>query len=89
MSCALQFVSELNVVVNFTVKNDHNLAVTAKHRLRTAADVNNRQPTMAECDLITIAFNLACPKASAVRPSVHEPIGQAFENSSTRLQIRR
>jgi hypothetical protein len=89
VSYTSQFISKFDVVVYLAIKDDHDPSIVAGHRLRAAFNVDDGEATVAEGDMVATVFGVASPKAGAIRSPVRKTIGQAFEDVSTRLPIRR
>src|ERR1700730_5817188 len=83
-----EFLSQLKVIVDFAVKGQGEAPILTRHRLRTAADIDNRQPSVAEADLKPLIRGFVKLIAGAVRPPMEHQIRKA-DKSPAILMLRR
>src|SRR5207249_2520177 len=88
MATRNEFFSELNVVIDLSIKDQGEALILARHRLRAATDVDDRKPPVAEADLIPLVRRLVQPVARAVRPTMTHQVGKADERL-TIMTLRR
>src|SRR5258706_12662843 len=79
MSNRGELLAQLDVIVDFAVEDQGKAAIFTRHWLRAAANIDNRQPAMAEADLKSPIKRLVKPIAGAVRPPMKHQISEADE----------
>ena len=79
MPACLQFFSQLDVIVYFAVEDHGDAAGSIPHRLRTAADIDDGEPSIAKPNLVAFGRRIREPVAGAIRSTAGHQIGQSAE----------
>ncbi len=82
----LQFLAQLEKIIDFAIEAERQRLVFGVHRLRTTTKINDRQAPMAKPD------TGRGPHAGAIRPAVRNRIGHPLHpvrvNRLGRLQVK-
>jgi len=71
VSCLLQLLPELAMIIDFTVKGDHQCVIGGLHGLSSAGKINNRETPMPKEDLVS------GPESVAIWTAMTHPIGHS------------
>src|ERR1700756_3367484 len=75
VSSAFEFLAQLDVIVNFAIKSDHQLFVQGGHRLCARSDIKNREAPMPK----KYSRTLIDPDPFAIRPAMRECIDHPMQ----------